>query len=141
MMRVCWSIKGYHIYRRRPTVGTELIVYPEVGNKHEKDAMIVKTVNDKIVGRVPANLCRVFALMLQAGYTDEVTCVYTEEVFSRKKKFTSYRRSRSGRMDREGGGMELACESTAEYNFEDRGNIQEIINKNIKNLDLEKINL
>ena len=53
-------IKGYHIYKIKPELNVQLSVVKEEGNKFDENAMIVCNTDDKIVGRVPANLCKLF---------------------------------------------------------------------------------
>lgn len=93
---VKWSIKGYHIFQRRPLHEIMMMVETEDNNPVDPSAMIVvmpdmedifwayrgmvtrpssrgrpqQTVEDiagKVIGRVPANLCKFFRALIAEG--------------------------------------------------------------------------
>ena len=101
---VLWSIKGYHFFGIKPREDISMLVLPEDGNKYDENAMKVmmpgnvpeemlnivtrkadvhrkeQRIRDtlgKQVGRVPANLCRVFRDLLRRGMTEgQIMCYY-----------------------------------------------------------------
>ena len=97
---ISWSIKGYHVFQRKPHVAIDLDVYLEENNPVDPMAMkVVMTSLSKIpeelhnattrpakakrslqtvtdiaglqVGRAPANLCTLFRALLKRGYIKE----------------------------------------------------------------------
>ena len=138
---VLWSIKGYHIFKVRPHQHIPLLVLPDTGNQYDKDAMKVvmpdhvpkdmlelmtregdkncspqkvKHILGKQVGRVPANLCRVFWGLLEkdAVLDSRIMCHYGgsagHSVNPHVHKAFKKARTRWGR-DIAGGGAELTC--------------------------------
>ncbi len=132
-----WSIKGYHIYRRRPCAEIPLLVVPEPGNTYDPNAIKVmmpavvepelleKVTRDgdrrrepqrvqdilgKQIGRVPANLCKLFKILLSDGFVEEVKCLYNGKAAPTTQPPTqqAYKRAKyyAGK-DRAGGGVEL----------------------------------
>ncbi len=92
---VLWSIKGYHIFKIRPCSYLSLTVSPDENNPYDQYAMVVKMplsvpeedakrgpqkvreITGKHVGRVPANLSKVFQLLLQKNFlASEIACFY-----------------------------------------------------------------
>ena len=137
---VLWSIKGYHFFRIRPYEEIPLIVIPEENNTFDENAMMikmpkhvpdillnavtrkgdnkqkaqrVKDILGKQVGRVPANLCRVFRSLLKRNMLEnDITCYYGGNVGHSKnphfQQAFKKARTRQGK-DRPGGGAELNC--------------------------------
>ena len=97
------SIKGYHNFKIRPHPEIEMVVERDVTNIYDPHAMIIKmpelkkipssfykaitksargkekaqTVEEiagETVGRVPANVCKLFNKLLQEGDIKEITC-------------------------------------------------------------------
>lgn len=140
---VLWSIKGYHAFKVRPCSDISLIITPEEGNKYDPHAMLVKmpdTVPDqllekvtragdakrrpqlvkdiigKTVGRVPANLSKVFRSLVEKRLlVSDISCFFggraghTVDV----PHWQSFKkaRTRAGHY-RQGGGAELSCRYT-----------------------------
>ncbi|CAH1778670.1 unnamed protein product, partial [Owenia fusiformis] len=83
------------------------------GNLHAKITrpktnQLVRDIAGKTVGRVPANLCRLFAEILDIGMTESITCTYETEI--QVNGNTSFSRgAAAGGRDIEGGGPELKC--------------------------------
>ena len=137
---VLWSIKGYHFFKIRPHESISMLVLPEEGNARDPSAMKVMMPEDvpaelldkntregdskrppqkvrdivgKQVGRVPANLCRVFRRLVEKEMlVDGITCNYggtvhrtIDPVFYQRFERA---RTRFGR-DRPGGGAEIKC--------------------------------
>ena len=94
------NIKGYHIFKTRPHSDIPMITERDFNNKYDKFAMIVKmpTLENipsslqeavlrpakcqkgkdnagKVVGRVPANVCRIFAELIQTEKIKKIQCV------------------------------------------------------------------
>ena len=64
------------------------------------------------VGRVPANICRAFKVLLERNLVDKITCRFSGTVTqsSRPSVHQWYRRARNQQQfDRPGGGAELKC--------------------------------
>ena len=88
------SIKGYHFFKRRPHLEVKLLVKKDVNNKYDENAIVVmippldsipstlhevvlkeargkekcqkvKDNANKIIGRVPDNICKLFAELLK----------------------------------------------------------------------------
>ena len=134
---VLWSIKGYHFFKIRPHESISMLVLPEEANARDASAMKVMMPEDvpaelldkntregdskrppqevrdivgKQVGRVPANLCRVFRRLVEKEMlVDGITCNYGE-TFRRTIDPVFYQRFEFefGR-DRQGGGAEIKC--------------------------------
>ena len=137
---VLWSIKGYHVFKIRPHSKIPLLVLPEDCNEFDKNAMKVvmpeqvpdemlevvtregdarrapqkvKNILGRQVGRVSANLCRVFRGTLEKDmvlYT--IMCHYGGHVGHSKfpHVHTAFKRART-RFSRDlgEGGAELKC--------------------------------
>ena len=105
-------IKGYHIYKVKPSFGTRMSVEREPDNKYDPCALVIKLRNEKMVGRVPANLCKIFSSFMQERKVLKISCVAVGAPTLSKhvEPQQSYRkqRQRSGR-DREGGGAVIPC--------------------------------
>ena len=137
---VLWSIKGYHFFKIRPHEEIPLLVLPEDGNVFDEHAMMVvmpknvaeemleavtrkgdakrktqkvKDILGKQVGRVPANLCRIFRELLQTDMLlENITCYHSitvgHSISPHFQKVFKRARARLGR-DEPGGGAELKC--------------------------------
>ena len=96
------NIKGYHYFKVRPHREIKMNVEKEVGNVRDESAMVIKMpplqqisksyhfdvtrpsksprerdqrvidVAGNVVGRVPANLCRIFRRLLDCGDVDRI---------------------------------------------------------------------
>ena len=94
------AIKGYHVFRVKPHNLVNMDVIPEMDNKYDSNAMIikmpplhnisdlllnektddgkfVKEIAGKIVGRVPANISKVFNELLKSGMvnSNSILCI------------------------------------------------------------------
>ncbi|XP_070536910.1 uncharacterized protein [Ptychodera flava] len=98
-----WSIKGYHVFHICPHPLVEMVVLHEHNNRYDPDAMkvvmprledlpealldtatrtggpTVRQLAGLQVGRVPANLCRAFKILLDRDLATKITCTYTGE--------------------------------------------------------------
>ena len=73
-------IKGFHVYRKRIEIGTELKCELELENQHNENAFIVKTIeSDEIVGHGPEFLAQVLAPMMQSGEIASINVACTCE--------------------------------------------------------------
>lgn len=108
---VNWAIKGYHHFRIRPNDGEILEVEREDGNPYDPFSMkVVRVGSGQQIGRVPANLCKVFRKVLQKGYTNRITCTYLGRVgHSVRPEVGQQFRRNPGGQDRPGGGADLHC--------------------------------
>ena len=88
------NIKGYHYFKICPHAEVPLVVEKEKGNIYDPDAMLirmpvlsdtrtarrnekeqtVKSNAGKQVGRVPANLCKMFKKLLDDGKVEKILC-------------------------------------------------------------------
>ena len=81
ILKVNPRIKGFHVYRRRIDIGTELKCELELQNQHNKNAIITKTiVSDEIVGHRPELLGQPLAPMMQFGEIASIDPAYTSEL-------------------------------------------------------------
>ena len=135
---VQWSIKGYHAFHIRPHPLITLMVEPEYGNQFDPHAMkvsmppldtidpiyydeatnmsiphqTVRRIAGQQIGRVPANLCRAFRLLLNRGYVHEhhITAVFQGDVGpSRNPPVHQRYAPRAIGFDIPGGGADLSC--------------------------------
>ena len=135
------SIKGYHFFKRRPHLEVKLLVKTDIHNTYDENAMVVmmpaldaipstlhevilkeargkekcqkvKDNANKIIGRVPANVCKLFAELLKQRMIQEVHCFATSiPTLSRSvDPKTSFKRRPNSGKDREGGGAVIPCE-------------------------------
>ena len=101
---VSWSIKCYHVFHIRPHPEIKMIMEREYVNRYDANAIQVSPLQDiaaiyhdaitrpatqqtvrhiagKQAGRVPANLCRAFRLLLEDNMLDgNITAVYGGDV-------------------------------------------------------------
>jgi len=135
------NIKGYHIFKTRPHSDIPMIVERDFHNKYDKYAMIVKMPAlenipsslqeavlrpakgrekfqkgkdnaGKVVGRVSANVCRIFSELLQNEKIRKTQCVAVGPPTLSKTvdPQRSFRHCPNGKKDREGGGAVIPCE-------------------------------
>lgn len=103
------TIKGYHIFKIKPSQGVMMVVERDRENRYDRWALNVK-LDDKMVGRVPANMCRIFSELLD-GRSIEKICCFADGAPMLSKTVdpqTSFRSYKS-RKDREGGGAVIPC--------------------------------
>ena len=128
------TIKGYHVYRIRPHEDITMKLEEEPTNPYDRNAFKVmmpslteinpifhnlvtengqRVVNNagKQVGRVPANLCRVFRRLVDEGLVQpsHIKCKYNGQINFPRTVPLNQRFLRGGRRDRPGGGPELNC--------------------------------
>ena len=70
---LCWSM--YHVFKVKLSSGVVMVVEGDVGNKYNQLALTVKFPNGKMVGRVPANMCKIFSTLLKKTNISTITCV------------------------------------------------------------------
>ena len=51
----------YHIFKAKLSPGVVMVAKGDVGNKYNQLALTFKLPNGKTVGRVPANMCKIFS--------------------------------------------------------------------------------
>ena len=133
------NIKGYHYFKIRPHREIETTVEKEIDNSYDPNVMIVrmpklteislemhdqvtieakckvpkqcvKDIASKIVGRVPANVGKLFLKVLRDEYVDKITCRSVElPTLSRvPPPQRSFMRNETG-YDRRGGGAVIRC--------------------------------
>ncbi|XP_069110389.1 uncharacterized protein [Argopecten irradians] len=160
-IRFEWSIKGYHIFHRRPDPAIKMKVEVEDNNRYDESAMKVmvpsldeipqhlhgnvtrpeniqrrlpvqrvRDIAGKQIGRVPANLCRAFRMLLRNNYVQEILCFYKGEARQSQhpNMHQRFRRNSTGGHDQAGGGADLECTyyvSIRSANFEQAMHILE----------------
>ena len=128
------NIKGYHVYKVRPHPDIKMVVEKDIHNSYDPYAMLVtmpqlkditselhksitkaskgkekeqtvEQIAGKHVGRVPANVCKLFNKLLLDGDVKEITCRSVEKpTLSRiPAPEQSFKRKPKG-IDRRGGG-------------------------------------
>ena len=146
------SIKGYHVFKTRPHAEIPMFVERDFHNKYDPFALIVKMpvmeniptrlhkvilrpakgrekcqkVKDnaeKIVGRVPANVCKILTKLLQERKIEEIQCsaVGTPTLSKNTDPQISFKRYPKSNKDRKGGGAVIPCEyklSCYEFSFD-----------------------
>ena len=136
------NIKGYYVFKIRPHQSVKMLVEKEHNNEYDPHAMVVKmpelkeihssihedvtkeakgkepqqTVKDiagKTVGRVPANLCKLFEKLLKDGYVTNITCSSQNDPERSKipPPEQSFKRKKNDH-DRRGGGAVIPCHFT-----------------------------
>ena len=81
--------------------------------KGDRPEQRVKEVAGKVVGHVPANLCKVFRKLSENGLlAEDIKVLYTGIVAQsvRPPSGQSYWRNLSGGLDRPGGGVDIHCQ-------------------------------
>ena len=135
------SIKGYHVFKTRPHPEIPMFIERDFHNKYDPFALIVKMpvlesiptrlhevilrpakgrencqkVKDnagKIVGRVPANVCKILTKLLQERKIEKIQClaVGTPTLSKTTDPQRSFKRYPKASKDREGGGAVIPCE-------------------------------
>ena len=122
-----------------------MVVEPEIGNKYDADAMVikmpklenipiryhdemlpssterVKDISGKVIGRVPANICKLFRELLDRGYISSILCFCIDNPsHSKHPHYSQAYQKRSGKNDRQGGGGVIPCRFELECNAKDR---------------------
>ena len=133
------SIRGYHISKRRPHTAIEMLLEKEEDNSYDVNAMVnkmpdmiqidkqyldftvrpckgkepeqkVKDNADKVIGRVAANICKVFKELITSNQVKKIMCMSTENPNISKvpPSQQSFRKNQHG-FDRRGGGGIIPC--------------------------------
>ena len=145
LMIVSSNIKGYHIFKIRPHSQIEMITEKEIGNPRDPHAMIIKmsslneipekfhdditkekrgkekqqTVKDiagEIIGRVAANICKLFEKLLTDEDVTRIACIAVRN--PEKSKIPRSRQSFKRKLneyDRRGGGAAVSCKVKLVY--------------------------
>ncbi len=137
-INIAWSIKGYHVNRLKPPPEVTLDLQREPQNRFDPHAVIVKIprlhdmpqhvqglqchtragirplreMAGRTVGHVPANLCRVFAILQDRGLLLEpitANTVARAQQTVHPPVWARFRRGAAGGRDRAGGGAEVSC--------------------------------
>lgn len=128
------TIKGYHVYHIRPHKDIVMKLEEEPNNPYDRNAFKVMmpslseippilhnlvTENGQMicnnagrqVGRVPANLCRVFRRLVDERFVQpsDIKCIYSGQMNFPRSVPLNQRFFRGTRRDRPGGGPELNC--------------------------------
>ena len=133
------SIKGYHVFKIRPHNDIEMIVTEDNENSYDPYAMVVqmpeegsipkelledvtreakegmatqtvKSIASKTVGRVPANLGKIFRNLISARDVSKITCVsQNKPTLSRIPPARQSYKRYVERKDRRGGGAIIPC--------------------------------
>ena len=133
------SIRGYYFFKRRPHTAIEMLLEKEEDKSYDVNAMVIKmpdliqidtqyldiTVRpckgkepeqkvkdnaDKVIGRVAANICKVFKELITSNQVKKITCMSTENPNISKvpPSQQSFRKNQHG-FDRRGGGGIIPC--------------------------------
>ncbi|XP_070541430.1 uncharacterized protein [Ptychodera flava] len=133
-------VKGYHHFRIRPHTDIPLKLVAEENNEHDihavgvwmphlcdipqqfhnditrkergkQPAQKVLDIAGRQVGRVPANLCRMFRELLDNGTASKIMCHYTDDVGLSVKPshHEKFQKGTKRLQDRPGGGAVLHC--------------------------------
>ena len=88
-----------------------MVVEKDVDNKYDRFALSVKLPDGKMVGHVPANLCRIFSNLLDEAKITKISCIAVKKPCSSKHvdPRQSFKRNPKQRNDREGGGAVVPC--------------------------------
>ena len=147
------AIRGHHFFKRRPHTATEMLLEKEEDNSYDVNAMVIKMpdliqidkqylditvrpckgkepeqkVKDnagKVIGRVPANICKIFKELITSNQVKKITCMSTDNPNISKvpPSQQSFRKNQHG-FDRRGGGGIIPCryiihESLKELKFQ-----------------------
>jgi len=164
---VRWAIKGYRVYKIKPHENIPMTVEHEPDDSHEPNAMVVKMpdattidskyLNDitressdgnqtvaeiagKIVGHVPANLCRAFKKCIDLGLTKCIKCCYNGRVYRRVNvPYNQSFQRRSPGKDRQGGGVEIGCNYVITVKQEVFNQVLRILCTCLKEEDYERV--
>ena len=100
------SIRGYYFFKRRPHTAIEMLLEKEEDKSYDVNAMVIKMpdliqidtqylnitvrpckgkepeqkVKDnagKVIGRVPANICKIFKELITSNQVKKITCMST----------------------------------------------------------------
>lgn len=141
VVQVRSSIKGYHKFKRAPPQNIHMEVTPEANNDKDEHAMTVTMpsldeipgrhhqeitkvakrdepaqrvidVAGKMIGRVPANLCKLFRQQLLSRDVAKITCLATGAPKGSKRpplRAAFKRNVNNGGLDKCGGGIVVPC--------------------------------
>ena len=162
------NIKGYHFFKRQPRPLVEMVVKEEITNPYDADAMVVvmpslddihpslydeithasKGWNDpeqtvrtnagKIIGRVPANIGKIFNQLLKEGDVKKVTCWSVEDPKLSKipPPEQSFKRNPVG-YDRRGGGAIIKCKYQLHCKPNRYYKVRDVIESSLKALEFQ----
>ena len=133
------SIRGYHFFKRRPHTAIEMLLEKEEDNSYNVNAMFIKMpdliqidkqylditvrpckgkepeqkVKDnagKVIGRVPANICKIFKELITSNQVKKITCMSTDNpnISEVPPSQQPFRKNQHG-FDRRGGGGIIPC--------------------------------
>eukprot|EP00794_Sanderia_malayensis_P000929 gene929-236_t len=152
-----WSIKGYHMFKIKPPQNIPLTVMREDHNSYDLNAikvMVPMNLEDKYkskeaegilgrqIGRVPANLCKVFRKILS-----EDTLIEPIKCFGRNARHAAdihvhqkFKRSRSkfGR-DVPGGGAENSCLYVFRVKETKLASVKQIMEEHLSKHEMDKV--
>ncbi len=86
-------------------------VEKDLNNRYDRFALSVKMPDGRMVGHVPANLCRILSELLDEAKITKISCIAVGSPCSSKyvDPRQSFRRNPKQRNDREGGGAVIPC--------------------------------
>ena len=106
---ICWNL--YHVFKVKLAPAVVMVVEGDVGNKYNQSFLTVKFWNGKMVGGVPANMCKIFSTLLNKRNISWISRVAvgtpTLSKFNEPQHFFK-RRTKLG-MQREDGGAVISC--------------------------------
>ena len=134
------SIRGYYFFKRRPHTAIEMLLEKEEDKSYDVNAMVIKMpdliqidtqylnitvrpckgkepeqkVKDnagKVIGRVPANICKIFKELITSNQVKKITCISTDNPnISKVPPSQQYFRKNQDGFDRRGGGGIIPCQ-------------------------------
>ena len=131
---VDWVITGYHKFRVKPNNGEYLRLKYEKDNLYDPYAILVlRKADDRVIGRVPANLCRCILKLKNLNVASKFKCLFTGQINQSKKPhyLTPFGKNKNGGHDRAGGGAILSCIYSFEVEDDNIPKMQNIIKENI----------
>ena len=101
----------------KPSPGVVMVVERDVGNKYDHLTLTVKLPTGKMVGRVPASMCKIFPTLLNKRNISAISCVAagTSTLGKYVEPQQSLKRHTKSGMDREGGGAVITCKYILKY--------------------------
>ena len=100
-----WAVTGYHKFRIKPEKNEFLRFEREPNNVYDPWAILVKVKDGRIIGRVPANLCKLLIKLKEAKLITSLKCRYTGTCTRSVNPHFHEKFERRYTKDRNGGGV------------------------------------
>ena len=131
-----WAVTGFHKFHVTPAKNEPLTFQREPNNPFDKWAILVKRKTGEVVGRVPANLCRLLIKLKQEKVITGLKCVCTGVVERSEKPhyMTTFKHGED--MDRNGGGVIVGADYLIKCPIEQYDKFKAMVESNIPRSDL-----